>query len=356
MVVPLSVSRSTLKVNFAPYLLDIVLNGEIDPVRHKASVKDGMLSITLYKKDAAIWGHLESQSDDGTVLAAKKEQALKDQEELNTNMQTQRHDRKVADERLALRKQMKLEEMERSRLENLKQEEKEAAEQEVYETFAKMQMEHHEKLPARTMAPSNGDSEKNKIKKNGHVHFGNPTFSEVSSADGKSEPSPAAAGTMRSMEELLFEDDIDDDDTTSSRNGTEDKASVVNNIEKEIFSSGIDGDIPVVRDPCPEDGEGEGEGDYVLIDGKDVAETATASTPRTNDDDNEEEMRYVPPPRSAGVLLNAESKIDIIFTPRVFPTPMRESKAAEEEDWVAKNRRHLKKHGVLGKGAGAYLM
>ena len=26
---------------------------------------------------------------------------------------------------------------------------------------------------------------------------------------------------------------------------------------------------------------------------------------------------------------------------------MRESKAAEEEDWVAKNRQHLKKHAVL---------
>lgn len=48
--------------------------------------------------------------------------------------------------------------------------------------------------------------------------------------------------------------------------------------------------------------------------------------------------------------------MDIQFTPRVFPTPMRESKIAEEDDWIAKNRRHLKKHGVLGgnvaKGTG----
>jgi hypothetical protein len=28
---------------------------------------------------------------------------------------------------------------------------------------------------------------------------------------------------------------------------------------------------------------------------------------------------------------------------------MRESKASEEEDWIAKNRRHLKQHGVIGK-------
>lgn len=44
-------------------------------------------------------------------------------------------------------------------------------------------------------------------------------------------------------------------------------------------------------------------------------------------------------------------KIDVQFTPRVFPTPMRESKIAEEDDWIAKNRRHLKKHGVLGNSA-----
>ena len=44
-------------------------------------------------------------------------------------------------------------------------------------------------------------------------------------------------------------------------------------------------------------------------------------------------------------------KVDVQFTPRVFPTPMRESKIAEEDDWIAKNRRHLKKHGVLGGNA-----
>ncbi len=48
-------------------------------------------------------------------------------------------------------------------------------------------------------------------------------------------------------------------------------------------------------------------------------------------------------------MTSAASPAGISFTPRVFPTPMRESKAAEEEDWVAKNRKHLKRHGVLGK-------
>ena len=50
-------------------------------------------------------------------------------------------------------------------------------------------------------------------------------------------------------------------------------------------------------------------------------------------------------------LMHFTGKVDVQFTPRVFPTPMRESKIAEEDDWIAKNRRHLKKHGVLGGNA-----
>ncbi|KAH9190496.1 hypothetical protein AeNC1_007531 [Aphanomyces euteiches] len=60
----------------------------------------------------------------------------------------------------------------------------------------------------------------------------------------------------------------------------------------------------------------------------------------------EEQVIYLPPPRE-----QASSKI--VFTPRVFPTPSRESKAAEEEDWLVKNRKHLKTHKGLHATAAA---
>lgn len=58
------------------------------------------------------------------------------------------------------------------------------------------------------------------------------------------------------------------------------------------------------------------------------------------------EAEELPPPREA-------FHSEIQFTPRVFPTPSRESKAAEEEDWLIKNRKHLSKHKGL-RGSADY--
>lgn len=56
--------------------------------------------------------------------------------------------------------------------------------------------------------------------------------------------------------------------------------------------------------------------------------------------DLEDEDAPLPDPRAGGVL-------KMKFTPRIFPTPMRESKQNEEEDWIAKNRSHLRKNPQL---------
>ncbi|EQC32861.1 hypothetical protein SDRG_09393 [Saprolegnia diclina VS20] len=58
------------------------------------------------------------------------------------------------------------------------------------------------------------------------------------------------------------------------------------------------------------------------------------------DEDDETDVVYIPAPRET-----LQSKIS--FTPRVFPTPSRESTAADEEDWLVKNRKHLKSHKGL---------
>lgn len=70
------------------------------------------------------------------------------------------------------------------------------------------------------------------------------------------------------------------------------------------------------------------------------------STESEDGDDEDDGSPALPPPR-----LPVQSEIE--FTPRMFPTPSRESKAAEEEDWLLKNRRHLASHKGLRR-AGDY--
>jgi hypothetical protein len=54
----------------------------------------------------------------------------------------------------------------------------------------------------------------------------------------------------------------------------------------------------------------------------------------------EEEVRYTPAPRHGATVA-------LGFTARLFPTPCRESKAAEEEAWIMKNRRVTLLQNVL---------
>jgi dyslexia susceptibility 1 candidate gene 1 protein len=117
--VDIFVTSSTLKVNYSPYIVDIVLHSSIDPVKHKATVKDGSLQVTLYKtgKSLGIWGILET-SGDKAVINKLREDSIASQDLLEKELGDKRRDRKTDDERYSLRKQMSLDEAERNRLDN----------------------------------------------------------------------------------------------------------------------------------------------------------------------------------------------------------------------------------------------
>ena len=70
--------------------------------------------------------------------------------------------------------------------------------------------------------------------------------------------------------------------------------------------------------------------------------------PESVDDVEPEEIISLPPPRTA---LNAP-RVNIAFTPRAFPTPLRESRAKEEEDWIAKNYFKIKEARDAGRSSG----
>lgn len=140
--VDIFVTSSTLKVNFSPYIVDILLFSTIDPLKHKATVKDGSLHVTIYKAAVSkgLWGELEIKTEDKLVATKLREESRSAQDALEIELGVKRRDRRTDDERFSLKKQMGLEEDERNNLDNLKQEEKRSAEEEVYATFVRM---HH---------------------------------------------------------------------------------------------------------------------------------------------------------------------------------------------------------------------
>ena len=274
-------TTSTLKVNFSPFLIDVVLSGTVDSLRHKAKVRNGVLKITLFKAsdNQVIWGSLEvANKEERDVL--RQSSSLK-QREIEEKLLEQRKDRKVADERHSVRKQMALEEAERNRLEGKKDEEKCIAEEEVYATFSKLQP---------SSVTSDGMINKNDIPVNKKCNpMADPITKCIQNVDEKSKTDDLLANAH----------DI----------------STVDSVHVQACYNDYD---PV-------------------------------SIPLTEDS----ELKYIPPPRSSNWDSDSRdvssSTVNINFTPRVFPTPMRESTQANEEDWIAKNRKHLKKHGTLGK-------
>ena len=309
-IVDIFVTSSTLKVNYSPFIIDIVLAFSIVPTKHKATVKDGELRITLFKTEQSmnIWGSLELNiTGDSDVKLIKKESVIA-QEELEKELTENRKGRRIEDERFAVRKQMSLDETERNRLENLKHEEKSMAEKELYDSFAQMNME----KSAITMKPS---------------------------LNSCVTPSSELMTTKISTK-VKF--DIPEDVLTPLLNCDNDDT---NQNAKTVFD---DSRIVALNDPIYTDST-DNDDDWVFLNKNSPVEKENDIYDENIE--NDENVRYLPPPRSTNTT-GGGNKIDINFTPRIFPSPMRESKLVEEENWIAKNRRYIKKHGVFGGNKG----
>lgn len=134
------VTAESLKVNYAPFIVDILLHSRVDPNRQKAVVKEGVLLITLFKEDStSTWGRLVSEiTGDKAAVIEKKQEIATEHQALTKELQELRKDKRIEDERHALKKQMSMDNRARDTIENLKQEEKQAAEKDVYDTLARL--------------------------------------------------------------------------------------------------------------------------------------------------------------------------------------------------------------------------
>eukprot|EP00968_Pinguiococcus_pyrenoidosus_P014779 scaffold1350_cov249-Pinguiococcus_pyrenoidosus.AAC.5 len=262
-----------LKINFKPYLLALDLHGEVDDIQCRASATGGTLSVRLPKTTHGKWGRLTFDGD----AKGRRAESLKRKQEQEEQLREKRRDRRIQDERTALRQMMSIEETERRAIEDLKEDEKQRAEEDMYATFERLRAEKAKVVVDRKPSRDAEDG-------NGH--------------DGD-------------LADEGIEDEIDDD---------------------ELVQELLDEESHVSQDQRPSE--------------MPMAASKEAEEPDETEEPEDDVLAYVPGPRASA------GKVRISHTPRVFPTPLRESKRQEEDEWVQKNKLYLRKHPTMGKRLG----
>jgi len=322
-----------VKVSFGGWLVALDLFGEvIDGKGSKALVKDGVLTVKMTKQQKGLWGRLTVEEDKSKEwVEERRKRGMEDREKRVADMAERAKDKAIEEERMALKKQMALEQKERQDIDDLKEEEKVKAEEEVYQTFADLERQEAEK----------------KSKKGGVYAIkaqAPPTTTTVA-------PPPVPTKTTTKKKKKVRKKKYEDDVTSSEEEEEEEEEEEITPPQPpaaEDSSSSIwsANEIPVAGSN-PEDGF-DLDRDALLDDDID-SETENVEIDEVDDtiyddEDLDDLDKQLPPPRQTA---HATFK----YTPRLFKTPMRESTVSQEQDFIAKNRPHLHNHGLLNKDA-----
>ncbi|XP_048723517.1 dynein axonemal assembly factor 4 isoform X1 [Caretta caretta] len=134
-----------LKVNVPPFLFEAILYAPIDDTSSTAKIRNETIFFTLYKKEVAMWESLVMENGDKEKMQRIRENAIikaqeKADEEEKSKAITKREHKKYA-----LEATMKLEETERKRIENLKEEERKKVTEELERWKEKQRNEEKER-------------------------------------------------------------------------------------------------------------------------------------------------------------------------------------------------------------------
>ena len=245
-----------VKVNFSPFLLEIDLVHAIDDLKATARVRGGTLHLTLPKAEAATWGRIdvvvpaavqaEGKRASKRWLRERRQRSLDAQTERNAQIEVDAAAKRIADSRNSVREQMATESRVMTKVDTIKSDQKQEAEDEVFRVFGALEQQERE---ARRRPPAP------------------PAAATKTSAAARASAASCLAAAPRSA-------------------------------------------------------------------------TAGAASA-------EADIHYIPAPR-------ARARIALSFTHRAFPTPKRESKREEEEEYLAKNAAYLRQRNPDARNIAEY--
>ncbi|OXB62257.1 hypothetical protein ASZ78_012064 [Callipepla squamata] len=120
-----------LKVSVPPFLFEAVLYAPIDETNSTAKIGDGIVFFTLYKKEAAMWESLTVANVNKEELQHLRENAVLKAHEKAKEETEAKKVLKQEHKKYALEATMKLEEAERKRIEDLKEQERQKVSEEL---------------------------------------------------------------------------------------------------------------------------------------------------------------------------------------------------------------------------------
>ncbi|KAK3097301.1 hypothetical protein FSP39_008500 [Pinctada imbricata] len=121
-------SEEYIKVNYPPYFFETFLFAPVDDTVSSAQIGNGAVVFQLLKNEPTLWGQLHAvNTGDKDFMRKKRDEAIQRNQERAESERKEKAEKKRESEKYTLNEMMRLEEQERGRINDVKEEEKKKA-------------------------------------------------------------------------------------------------------------------------------------------------------------------------------------------------------------------------------------
>ncbi|XP_069766382.1 dynein axonemal assembly factor 4 [Narcine bancroftii] len=187
-------TESYLKVNFPPFLFEVLLYASIDVEKSSAKVGNGVVILTLYKKEPRMWEQLVTVEVNKEKLQKMRESVILAAQEKAQQTAEEKAIKKRENEKYSLEKMMKIEEENRKQIEEWKKQEQIKATEEL----EKWKLQKHKEEELKIEAEKRKRKKDEKKVQNSPSHAsGNASKKLTENVKEKIIPAPRSAGNIQ---------------------------------------------------------------------------------------------------------------------------------------------------------------